>query len=133
YDKFYPGKSWVDQDGNTINAHGGGILFHEGTYYWYGEKRGATESLGINVYSSKDLYNWTYEGVALAQSTDEQSPIAKGSIMERPKVIYNKQNKQFVLYFHLELAGQVYSAALSDVAVSDASTGALEFVRLVYI
>ena len=29
-----------DTDGNPINAHGGGILYHEGTYYWYGEFKG---------------------------------------------------------------------------------------------
>lgn len=31
------GEIWNDTDGNPINAHGGGILYHEGTYYWYGE------------------------------------------------------------------------------------------------
>ena len=38
-----PGEVWNDTDGNPINAHGGGILYHEGTYYWYGEyKKGKT-------------------------------------------------------------------------------------------
>ncbi|KAA3689690.1 glycosyl hydrolase family 43, partial [Bacteroides salyersiae] len=27
-------KSWLDTSGNPINAHGGGVLYHEGTYYW---------------------------------------------------------------------------------------------------
>lgn len=35
-----PGSIWKDMDGNPINAHGGGILYHEGTYYWYGEFKG---------------------------------------------------------------------------------------------
>lgn len=34
---FMPGEVWKDTDGNPINAHGGGLLYHEGTYYWYGE------------------------------------------------------------------------------------------------
>lgn len=34
---FIPGEVWKDTDGNPINAHGGGLLYHEGTYYWYGE------------------------------------------------------------------------------------------------
>lgn len=34
-----PGKEWKDTDGNPINAHGGGVLYHDGTYYWYGEYR----------------------------------------------------------------------------------------------
>lgn len=35
--EIIPGERWLDTDGNPINAHGGGILYHEGTYYWYGE------------------------------------------------------------------------------------------------
>ena len=33
---FIPGQVWNDTDGNPINAHGGGLLYHNGTYYWYG-------------------------------------------------------------------------------------------------
>ena len=29
---FRPGELWPDNHGVHINAHGGGILFHEGTY-----------------------------------------------------------------------------------------------------
>lgn len=28
-----PGTVWHDTDGKPINAHGGGILYHDGTYY----------------------------------------------------------------------------------------------------
>src|ERR1035441_1261580 len=35
--EFVPGDVWRDTDGQAINAHGGGILLHEGVYYWYGE------------------------------------------------------------------------------------------------
>ena len=27
-----PGEVWKDTDGNPINAHGGGLLYHDGTY-----------------------------------------------------------------------------------------------------
>jgi hypothetical protein len=30
---FRPGKMWPDEKGASINAHGGGILFHNGVYY----------------------------------------------------------------------------------------------------
>ena len=44
-----PGEIWPAATGNTINAHGGGILFHNGTYYWYGEfKEGRTWSPRAN-------------------------------------------------------------------------------------
>lgn len=72
-----PGKVWVDNNGNAIQAHGGGILYDEKTktYYWYGEHKGyenvptgaetGNPGIGIGCYSSKDLLNWTYEEVAL--------------------------------------------------------------------
>ena len=37
--KFVSGKVWRDTEGNVINAHGGGVLYHEGKYYWFGEHR----------------------------------------------------------------------------------------------
>jgi hypothetical protein len=41
--QFKPGEIWTDTSGNPINAHGGGILYHNKVYYWYGEiKKGKT-------------------------------------------------------------------------------------------
>jgi hypothetical protein len=34
-----PGEIWPGNNGVHINAHGGGILFHDGKYYWYGEHK----------------------------------------------------------------------------------------------
>jgi len=127
--KIKPGKIWLDTDGDVINAHGGGILFHQGVYYWYGEKRGKRESLGINVYSSEDLINWKFENLALSHSSESGNPIEKGAIMERPKVIYNENTKQYVMYFHLELKGQGYGAAHRGVAVSDSPTGEFKLIK----
>lgn len=125
---FTPGQLWYDDKGELINAHGGGILYMDKTYYWFGEKRGRHGSEGVNVYSSKDLYNWTFRGLALAQQEDTTSDITKGCVMERPKVIYNKKTKQFVMWFHLELKGKGYSAARAAVAVSDKVTGPYRFI-----
>jgi hypothetical protein len=38
---FDPGRVWLDTDGKPIQAHGGGIMYDEGTgtYYWYGENK----------------------------------------------------------------------------------------------
>lgn len=36
---FRPGEIWTDNNGAHINAHGGGILYDKGTYYWYGEHK----------------------------------------------------------------------------------------------
>lgn len=46
--EFRPGELWKDTDGVAINAHGGGIMFHGGKYWWYGEYKteGETGNLG---------------------------------------------------------------------------------------
>ena len=38
-DQFHPGEVWMDDHGVPINAHGGGILLHNGIYYWFGEHK----------------------------------------------------------------------------------------------
>lgn len=129
---FYPGDLWFDTDGNIINAHGGGILYHEGKYYWFGEHKGERSNaalVGVTCYSSSDLYNWKNEGIAMPVSEDPNSPIVKGSTIERPKVIYNARTGKFVMYFHLELKGKGYEAAHVGVAVSDKATGPYQFIR----
>lgn len=127
-----PGKKWPDTKGEHINAHGGGVLFYEGKYYWYGEnrpERGFTTKVGVEVYSSTDLMNWTDEGVALAVSEEDGHDIERGCIMERPKVVYNDKTKKFVMLFHLELKGKGYAAARVGFAVSDTPTGPFRFIR----
>lgn len=127
---FQPGATWPDAAGVHINAHGGGMLCEDGTYYWFGERRVRGESRGINVYSSRDLYNWRHEGVALAEV--ENAPdhdIARGCIMERPKVLRNARTGQYVMWFHLELKGRGYSAARAAVAVADRPAGPYAFHR----
>ncbi len=125
---FSPGALFHDTDGALINAHGGGIIYANNKYYWFGEKRGRHQSEGVNVYSSKDLYNWKAEGLALAQSKDPNSDITEGCVMERPKVIYNKKTKKYVMWFHLELKGKGYAAARAGVAISDKITGPYQFL-----
>lgn len=129
YTSFMPGEQWVDDRGELINAHGGGILFANNKYYWFGEKRDRFASEGVNVYSSTDLYNWKFESLALAQQNDTTSDIQRGCVMERPKVIYNKHTGKYVMWFHLELKGQGYRAARAAVAVSDYVTGPYHFLK----
>lgn len=134
YHKFHPGNIWYDTDSLHINAHGGGILFHQGTYYWFGEhktagSKGNTSLVGVRSYSSKDLYNWKNEGVALSSENDPNSEITIGCVMERPKVIYNKKTQKFVMWFHLELKDQGYAAARTAVATSDHISGPYTYLK----
>lgn len=128
YQNFNPGEVWLDTAQEPINAHGGGICFKDGTYYWFGEYRNAKEdgftmNIGITCYSSVDLMHWHYESIALPVVHTKGHDIEKGCIMERPKVIYNEKTKQYVMWFHLELKGRGYDAARTAVAVSNSATG----------
>ena len=103
--------AWNDTSGNLINAHDGGILFADGKYHWYGMALrplpvsngldgGQKTTVGVVMYSSSDLYNWTYEGVILACSPDPANPLYGPMRFERPKIIYNAKTRQYVLWFH---------------------------------
>jgi len=132
---FEPGKPWPDNKGTHLNAHGAGLLYDKGRYYMYGEHKvagptGNSAQVGVHCYSSKDLYNWQDEGIAFAVAPDGSgSEVEKGCVLERPKVVYNKQTGQYVMWFHLELKGKGYEAARTAVAVSSKPTGPYKYVR----
>ena len=128
---FFPGKPWLDTNGTPINAHGGGLLHHDDVYYWFGEHKiagdaGNVAHVGVHCYSSRDLYHWKDEGIALPV-TQRQGDIERGCILERPKVIFNKSTGKFVMWFHLERKGLGYSDALSGVAVADLPAGPYQY------
>jgi len=136
-DSFTPGSLWPDNNGIHINAHGGGFLFSNNTWYWFGEHKtegeaGNVANVGVRCYSSKDLYNWKDEGIALSVVEDDPDhDIAKGCILERPKVIFNEKTGKYVMWFHLEPKGKGYTGALSGVAISDNVTGPYRYLRSV--
>ena len=121
-----PATVWLDSNRKRINAHGGGVLFYENVYYWYGEHKleGKSEAQfadgGIHCYSSIDLTNWKDEGIVLSVDyKNEKSDIAYGCILERPKIIYNSKNKEFVAYFKLYLKGVGYDNNYVGVATAN--------------
>lgn len=131
---FISGKQWKDTEGIHINAHGGGVIFVNDTYYWYGEYKtagrvGNTSLQGVSCYSSKDLYNWNNEGIVLKVENDLTSDISKGCIIERPKVVFNKKTGKYIMWFHLELKGKGYDAARAAVAISDFPIGPFKFIK----
>lgn len=138
---FVPKALWLDTDGNPINAHGGGLLYHKGTYYWYGEYKVGetilpkwatwecyrTDVTGVSCYSSKDLLNWKFEGIVLkAVKDDPNHDLHPSKVLERPKVVYNKKTKKFVMLAHVESAD--YSKAAAGVAISDTPTGEFKYL-----
>lgn len=135
YNRFRPGEIWKDTDGKSIQAHGGGILYNNGVYYWYGENKDSPTHkqhvpvVGVSCYSSKDLYNWKYEGVVLpAVKTDTAHDLHPSKVLERPKVIYNEKTKKFVMWMHVDTRPG-YKYARAGVAVSDNPRGPFQYLN----
>ena len=125
----------------------------ETVYYWYGEDKthGYRPLVGVHAYKSTDLLNWTDCGVALkamlAQdefdqpyfkelygelAQDERLRLFRDldkntAVMERPKVIYNAKNNNYIMWFHAdgptETSDANYAKAKAAVAVSDSPAG----------
>jgi hypothetical protein len=140
--EIFPGDVWRDTNGQAINAHGGGILFHNGVYYWYGEVKegrtylpqvnknwGGTRVVagGVSCYSSTNLVEWKKEGIVLPSVADDPDhDLACENVIERPKVIYNLKTQKFVMWLHQD--SRNYKAARAAVAVSDSPIGPFKYI-----
>ena len=98
-----PGTTWRDTSGNPIQAHGGGIIKVGSTYYWFGEDKvghvkGNTPFRNVPCYSSTDLARWKFEANVLTRQSS--GDLSASRIVERPKVIYNKSTRLYVMYMH---------------------------------
>jgi len=143
------GQPWLDSDGNVIDAHGAGLLAHQGTYYWFGSRRtmnatGTQMNGGISLYSSRDLYSWKFESVLIhpfnCTSPDATSAAASprgypapscrngnGLDLERPKVVQcGGPGGKFVMW--VRGTGYGNSPQLLGVLTADAPTGPYTFV-----
>ncbi len=123
-----PGAVWRDNNGNQIQAHGGGVIKLEDTYYWFGEYRAKDDNplyRYVGCYSSKDLIHWTFRKKIQFSAPDGFNP--KTWVLERPKVFYNAKTRKYVMYFHLD--DNHYRKAEVGVAVSDSVDGNYQFVR----
>lgn len=148
YDRFTNGKmdefyQWEDTDGNVLNVSDGGVIYVDGTYHWYGMvlrprpvafkgEGGQTTTVGVAMYRSDDLYNWTYEGVILHSSDDPASELYAPMRFERPKIIYNENTKKFVLWCHFVKNpgdhGTEPGTGEAGVAVCDTVNGTYEWL-----
>ena len=124
---IYPLINMTDTDGNSIQAHGGAILksasSDDSNWYWFGEdKAGETDSgsfIGVNCYRSSDFSSW--EAVGHVLEPIPGSKIDSEAVVERPKVIYNDVNDEYVMWFHSDNSS--YGAAMVGVATSKTIDG----------
>lgn len=123
------GTDWLDVDGRPILAHDGHITRVKDTFYWYGSSyagnpkgkfgtaAGYAVWTGIQVYSSRDLVTWTYQGVALPRP--EKGWGAVGSV-GRAHVIYNEKTRKYVMWYWYHTH---YPTVFVMVATSDIPAG----------
>jgi hypothetical protein len=127
-DLIFPGERWLDDRGQPIQAHGGGILHWEGVYYWVGEDRTKSndpQKRYVACYASKDLVHWTFRGQILVLTDPEH--LGADWVLERPKLFHNPRTGKFVLYFHLD--DSQYKLARVGVAISDQIDGHYSYVQ----
>lgn len=123
-----PGEPWLDNRGQQIQAHGGGMFLWKGIYYWFGEDRSPSndpDKRFVACYSSKDLVHWTFRRQVVAWTNPEN--LGPHWVLERPKVFHNPRTGKFVLYAHLDDAH--YKVARVAVAVSDRIDGDYHYVK----
>ena len=155
----YEGTMIQDTNGINIQAHGGQIQKLGSKYYWIGEDKtnDYKPCPGIHMYSSSDLYNWDDEGLVLKTMKsesdlseeyfaklygdlpyDEQYAIYEdlwqgdgndGCVIERPKMLYNKNTNKYIIWFHADgttpsSKGQSnYAKAKAGIAISESPVG----------
>jgi len=123
-----PEQVWLDDRGQPIQAHGGGIIRVNGVYYWFGEDRSVEidpYERDINCYLSTDLMNWKF--VSRAFVLHDLYGFGKGWALERPKVFYNRTSDKYVMYSHID--DRKYDFQSIAVSESDSIGGPYRFLR----
>lgn len=108
YHSIRPGKVWYDTQGKRIQAHGGSVMYIDGTYYWYGENKEKTTGdngiwhWGVRCYTSEDLYNWEDKGLIIPPDLENpDSSLYPESWMDRPHIIYNSDTRKYVCWLKI--------------------------------
>ena len=122
------GDYWLDSSGNRIEAHGAGLIFANGAWYWIGEDKSANSGSfkAVNCYRSTDLSHWEFRHAIITRQTSSELAAAD-RIIERPKVIYNEATQKYVMWLHWE--GMNYGTAEAGVFTSDSVDGDYTQVR----
>jgi hypothetical protein len=123
-----PGELWLDDRGQHIQAHGGGIIKLGDTHYWFGEDRsqGLDRSKRyVSCYASTDLAHWTFRNQVLKLGDLEN--FGPRRVVERPKVFYNARTKTYVMYLHID--DGAYKIARVGIATCDKIDGDYKYLR----
>ena len=125
--KHHPGLPTLTTSNEWIRAYSGGLLddtARSGYYYMFGqygkEQNGYGDlrnAVGLTCYRSTDLLSWVYVGIAVAVNEPNlTADVNEGLsvpnlkieddqwLTERPKVLYNSTNEEYVMMFHISNA-----------------------------
>lgn len=96
------GIPWYDQNGEPVSAHGANIIRDNGRYYIFGELKtdSANVFAGFSCYSSNDLTEWQYEGLAFERQ--DSGRMGAGRVGERPKVLRCPETGEYVMLMHTD-------------------------------
>lgn len=127
---FRSGAPWYTVDGQRIYAGGANLYLEDGTYWMIGEgnktlppAKGGDCSECFNLYSSKDLQNWTFQGCVVknedlrAAMPDDKYKNATAYPfyrMERPKVFKcpGQTSRPYRIWFHCDTDGGSYKGGV---------------------
>jgi beta-xylosidase len=111
--------------GTHIQAHGPGIIKVDSTYYLIGEDKSKGSSFqNVNCYSSINLVEWNFAGALLSRTSS--GDLGPNRVVERPKVLYNKATRKYVLFMHIDDSS--YKEAKVGVATGDSVCGKFNYV-----
>ena len=119
------GIPWYDQNREPVSAHGANIIRDGGKYYLFGEYKtdSANVFMGFSCYSSENLSDWSFEGIAFNQQTDGR--MGPKRVGERPKVLRCPKTGEYVMLMHTD--NMQYKDPCTCYATSRNITGPYEF------
>ena len=119
------GIPWYDQNGKPVSAHGANIIKDGGKYYLFGEYKtdSANVFTGFSCYSSDNLSQWNFEGIAFSQQKDGR--MGPDRVGERPKVLKCPKTGEYVMLMHTD--NMQYKDPCTCYATSRSITGPYEF------
>ena len=114
------GQPWYDTQGNPVQAHGGNFLIEDGIVYMVGEDRSHSWHPDVNLYHSRDMEIWEYDGKIIENGVTTPE-LGTTHMIERPKLLHCPNTGRYVIWCHYEASD--YSASEVGVFSSEHITG----------
>ena len=119
------GQMWYTDKGASVQAHAPGFVRVGDIWYMCGEDRSKQWNPDVNLYSSIDLVNWKFER-KIVQNGVATPELGSSRMIERPKLLYNKQTGKFLVWCHYESSN--YGASEAACFECDSVNGQYKYV-----